>query len=57
MVTILLAANIAPSAMNHKPWEFLVVSGEKLQEMKASYEQFLNMIQEIRFLSVFQVIY
>lgn len=46
--TILQAANMAPSAMNHKPWEFLVVSGGKLQEMKASFGRVLDRIQETR---------
>ena len=48
IITILQAANMAPSAMNHKPWEFLVVSGGKLQEMKASFGRVLDRIQETR---------
>ncbi len=37
IITILEAAHAAPSAMNHKPWEFLVITGEKILEMGESF--------------------
>ena len=37
IITILEAADQAPSAMNRKPWEFLVITGEKIQKMGESY--------------------
>jgi nitroreductase len=33
IMTILKAADFAPSAMNRKPWEFLVITGEKILQM------------------------
>lgn len=33
IITILETAHYAPSAMNHKPWEFLVITGEKILRM------------------------
>lgn len=38
ILKILDAANWAPSAMNWQPWEFIVVSGNRLKEMGVSYE-------------------
>ena len=35
--TVLDAANWAPSGMNRQQWEFLVVTGEKVQRMGESY--------------------
>ena len=37
IITILEAAHSAPSAMNHKPWEFLVITGEKVLKMGESF--------------------
>lgn len=34
ILTILDAANWAPSAMNHQQWGFLVVTGNKIREME-----------------------
>jgi nitroreductase len=48
IITILQAANMAPSAMNHKPWEFIVVRGEKLEELKGSFARVIERVQETR---------
>lgn len=45
---ILQAANMAPSAMNHKPWEFLVVTGETILELGASFERVLERFRKTR---------
>ncbi len=45
---ILQAATMAPSAMNHRPWEFLVVTGDKILELGASFERVLDQFQKIR---------
>ncbi len=39
IMKILDAANYAPSGMNHQQWEFLVVSGEKKNQLGDSYAQ------------------
>ncbi len=43
IITILEAAHSAPSAMNHKPWEFLVITGEKILKMG---ENFLPIVEQ-----------
>ncbi|MDX8551499.1 nitroreductase family protein [Methanospirillum sp. J.3.6.1-F.2.7.3] len=45
---ILQAANMAPSAMNHKPWEFLVVTGDPIRELGVSFGRVLDRIQKTR---------
>jgi nitroreductase len=40
--TVLDAANQAPSGLNRQPWEFLVVTGEKICEMGKSYHSTLT---------------
>jgi nitroreductase len=42
ILTVLNAANYAPSALNRQQWEFLVVTGKKILEMGESYESTLN---------------
>ena len=42
ILTILDAANWAPSAMNHQQWGFLVVTGNKIREMGASYQAIIE---------------
>lgn len=37
VLKILDAANWAPSAMNWQPWEFIVVSGNRLKQLSESY--------------------
>ena len=37
ILTILDAANQAPSALNRQQWEFIIVTGRKISEMGASY--------------------
>lgn len=39
---VLDAANQAPSGLNRQPWEFLVVTGEKIREMGKSYHSTLT---------------
>ena len=39
---VLDAANQAPSGMNRQPWEFLVVTGEKIRTMGTSYRSTLT---------------
>jgi len=40
--TILDAANRAPSAMNRQQWEFIVVTGKKIQELGQSYRAIIE---------------
>lgn len=40
--TVLEAANCAPSGLNRQPWEFVVVTGEKIREMGKSYHSTLT---------------
>ena len=40
--SVLDAANQAPSGLNRQPWEFLVVTGEKIREMGKSYHSTLT---------------
>ncbi len=42
VMTVLHAANYAPSALNRQQWEFLVVTGEKILEMGESYRSTLD---------------
>ena len=42
IMTVLHAANSAPSALNRQQWEFLVVKGEKILEMGKSYRSTLD---------------
>lgn len=42
ILTILHAANWAPSALNLQPWEFLVVSGEKKNKLGSNYRQIVD---------------
>lgn len=42
ILKILDAANWAPSALNWQPWEFIVISGEKLKDLGASYKNVVN---------------
>lgn len=42
VMTVLHAANWAPSAMNRQQWEFLVVTGKKILEMGESYRSTLD---------------
>jgi len=39
---VLDTANQAPSGLNRQPWEFLVVTGEKIREMGKSYHSTLT---------------
>lgn len=41
---ILDAANWAPSGMNEQPWEYMIVSGPELDEVKAIAGEAINMI-------------
>lgn len=43
IITILEIAHSAPSAMNHKPWEFLVITGEKILKMG---EKFFPIVEQ-----------
>jgi nitroreductase len=43
IITILETAHCAPSAMNNKPWEFLVITGEKILTMG---EIFLPIVEQ-----------
>jgi nitroreductase len=42
ILTVLDAANQAPSGLNRQPWEFLVVTGKKVLEMGGSYRSTLD---------------
>jgi len=42
ILKILDAANWAPSAMNWQPWEFIVISGERLKQLGDSYKKVVN---------------
>jgi nitroreductase len=42
ILTILDAANQAPSALNRQQWEFLIVTGKKIPEMGESYRATLD---------------
>lgn len=42
ILTVLNAANQAPSGLNRQPWEFLVVTGKKVLEMGVSYRSTLD---------------
>ena len=42
ILSMLDAANWAPSGMNRQPWEFVVVIGEKIREMGRSYRSTLT---------------
>lgn len=42
VLSVLGAANQAPSGLNRQPWEFLVVTGEKIREMGKSYHSTLT---------------
>ncbi len=42
ILTVLGAANQAPSALNRQQWEFLVVTGKKIPEMGESYRATLD---------------
>lgn len=42
ILTVLDAANQAPSALNRQQWEFIVVTGSKILEMGASYRSTLD---------------
>ena len=41
ILTVLDAANQAPSALNRQQWEFLIVTGKKIIEMGESYRSTL----------------
>ena len=42
ILTVLDAANKAPSGLNRQPWEFLIVTGKKVMEMGGSYRSTLE---------------
>ncbi|OPX64305.1 MULTISPECIES: nitroreductase family protein [unclassified Methanoregula] len=42
ILAVLDAANRAPSGLNRQPWEFVVVTGEKIFEMGANYRSTLD---------------
>jgi nitroreductase len=42
ILTVLDAANKAPSGLNRQPWEFLIVTGKKIIEMGKSYRSTLD---------------
>lgn len=42
ILTVLDAANQAPSALNRQQWEFLIVTGNKILEMGRSYRSTLD---------------
>jgi nitroreductase len=42
ILTVLDAANQAPSALNRQQWEFLIVTGKKILEMGRSYRSTLD---------------
>ena len=42
ILTVLDAANQAPSAMNRQQWEFIVITGRKIGEMGESFRQIIE---------------
>lgn len=42
LLSVLDAANQAPSAMNHQQWEFIIVTGRKIGEMGESFRQIIE---------------